>query len=943
MASSTRARRRRARKLATLVTVVACFTAFSAQSQAAVLDQGATVAVTTVNVGDVEILGPSTVRVNGIVDTGNLATSAYPGNKAIGGAATKEIARTRIGANTTWTPTGTPTEPDPVVYLPAAVSVSEGSSVTVTVTKSGTGACSVTIATAAGTATTADFTPIAATVLSFGASETTKTVTLQTTADALSEPNETVNLVLSAPSNCTISNGTCVVTIVDSTIVIPTNPIPLPYQPRTAYDITVNLNTETARVFAGATYAGKHVRVIPKTTLDSSAGLYFDGCASVTLIGGSFKPATRAVNGTIDSGASLYFNACGAVYLEGVLVDNASIAQGHAVLVHARSAATDVTLQNIRLVNVTGSDSGIRGNAFSTGTAATGKTGDVVIHNLTASTNAGTRGFYVPPEDGGGMSSLLLRNVNFFRANPAGGFGFYHLLNTGADHADRGYPITFDNVWGALSAGQTIEAQGVWPNVGAGSNAAFGAKFAAVRGPDPLNSNRVGVHWPLMTDPGYDWEGFIYEGAPAQGDFVPASKVGLTYAAGIDLVETTPPDPVPDPEPEPLPETVTLVPLPNLIKPTGWVIGGASGVAVTAATGEVVFIKSGATKSYARYIAVTKPGTRYWLTYSQTSTTIGVGRQIGTTAGTGNVVAYAETIGAEVKVEFTAPGTETHIEFSRSAVGTVSADAVILQELPENRTSARRINGRTQTFSLDAAATGLRTANYLWYIGGWVRLHHVPTAAVYLMDFGRADGTTSGGLGRVRVVYDPINAKLLASTGAFVGTAYRETAIQTALAEDAWHHIACIAQENGDVTLMVNKVIGQPATGSIPALSDTDVCRVLRLGARVGATTGYAAASYSDWVWCSGFIPPMAYIEALASGTQPSAITGFRPTYHWPMVMTGTTELSVSRFAEGDEIGTVPGTPLVAEGSPPVVVGLSYQGSAPPVTLGVAPPDIIFI
>jgi Ca2+-binding RTX toxin-like protein len=77
MASSTRARRRRARKLATLVTVVACFTALSAQSQADVLDQGATVAVPTITAGDVEVLGPSTVRVRGIIDTGNLATTVY--------------------------------------------------------------------------------------------------------------------------------------------------------------------------------------------------------------------------------------------------------------------------------------------------------------------------------------------------------------------------------------------------------------------------------------------------------------------------------------------------------------------------------------------------------------------------------------------------------------------------------------------------------------------------------------------------------------------------------------------------------------------------------------------------------------------------------------------------------------------------------------------------
>ena len=61
MASSTGARHRRARKLATLVTVVACFAPVPAQ--AAVLDPGTTVPLPTINAGDVQILGPSTVRV----------------------------------------------------------------------------------------------------------------------------------------------------------------------------------------------------------------------------------------------------------------------------------------------------------------------------------------------------------------------------------------------------------------------------------------------------------------------------------------------------------------------------------------------------------------------------------------------------------------------------------------------------------------------------------------------------------------------------------------------------------------------------------------------------------------------------------------------------------------------------------------------------------------
>ena len=75
MASSTGVRLRRARKLATLVTVVACLAPVSAQ--AAVLDPDTTVPLPTLNAGDVQILGPSTVRVSSTVDTANLGTTVY--------------------------------------------------------------------------------------------------------------------------------------------------------------------------------------------------------------------------------------------------------------------------------------------------------------------------------------------------------------------------------------------------------------------------------------------------------------------------------------------------------------------------------------------------------------------------------------------------------------------------------------------------------------------------------------------------------------------------------------------------------------------------------------------------------------------------------------------------------------------------------------------------
>jgi len=77
MASSSGVRHRRARKLATVASVIACLAPTAAQADAAVLDQGGTVALPSIRAGDVEVLGPSTVRVRGILDTANLATNVY--------------------------------------------------------------------------------------------------------------------------------------------------------------------------------------------------------------------------------------------------------------------------------------------------------------------------------------------------------------------------------------------------------------------------------------------------------------------------------------------------------------------------------------------------------------------------------------------------------------------------------------------------------------------------------------------------------------------------------------------------------------------------------------------------------------------------------------------------------------------------------------------------
>jgi hypothetical protein len=102
----------------------------------------------------------------------------------------------------------------------ATYSVGEGGgSATITLTRTGgsSGAVSVTVATGGGTATAgADYTAVSQ-VVNFAAGQTTATVTIPVTNDALFEGNETVNLAISAPTGgATLgAQATAVLTITD--------------------------------------------------------------------------------------------------------------------------------------------------------------------------------------------------------------------------------------------------------------------------------------------------------------------------------------------------------------------------------------------------------------------------------------------------------------------------------------------------------------------------------------------------------------------------------------------------------------------------------------------------------------------------------------------------------------------------------------------------------
>ena len=87
---------------------------------------------------------------------------------------------------------------------------------TVTLSQPATQAVTVGFHTVAGTATTADFTPLSGT-LTFAPGEQSKTISVPVIADTLSEPNEQFTVVLTNAQGATIATATGTATIVDET------------------------------------------------------------------------------------------------------------------------------------------------------------------------------------------------------------------------------------------------------------------------------------------------------------------------------------------------------------------------------------------------------------------------------------------------------------------------------------------------------------------------------------------------------------------------------------------------------------------------------------------------------------------------------------------------------------------------------------------------------
>ncbi len=705
--------------------------------------------------------------------------------------------------------------------------------------------------------------------------------------------------------------------------------MPLPYtKPNVTYDHIINLNSNDVRTFNSGTYNNGHVLIIPKTGIDTGKGLVFANLASVTIIGGHFRPAVKAwgtYTGGAEAPATLTFNGCSQVYLEGVITDNINLFVdnpdsgengGDAIFFSAGNSETPVarrggsfTAQNCAFINVrgvetlpAGSGTNLRaahGDFFQVGSTTMGKAGVCRFYNVTASGNY--QGFFMDPQPAapptatrtyypGGNSGIIMQRCNFKRTAAAPGNRLIFLISSMGNYNDRGYPATFDDVWCQGWGTETLEGT-IWPNHEQGTNG-FTTKYRASYGTDATGRF---AEWKGLQDPGKQIVGKVYQGAPPDGDFAPINRIGVGYVEGTDLAGPTTPT---------VPTTPTSYT--NLLRAgQTWTTGGPGTVTVDPITNQITISADGTGLVYARRGLATQINKVYQLTWSNDTSTV-MFRQIGTSEGLDNIRTANVSVPGDNKIEFTATSTTTWVSFQRTTAATsVVASVPILQEVPQFSNSARRLNAKNQYFSLDAQAQGLRMSNANWYIGGWIAFTYMPNSVSYIMDFGRTDpGNVAGGASRIRMIWDPDQTKLAASTSEFTGINYRENYVISPLQVDTWYYVSITAGTNADVSLRLGATKASSYVGtSLPPVSATEICRLLQLGARVAnPRTSFSPLRYSNWIWCSNFIPSDPQIAELASGTPPEQVTGLTaPTgadlHIWPMAGLGTTEPSLGSGA----------------------------------------------
>ena len=279
------------------------------------------------------------------------------------------------------------------------------------------------------------------------------------------------------------------------------------------------------------------------------------------------------------------------------------------------------------------------------------------------------------------------------------------------------------------------------------------------------------------------------------------------------------------------------------------------------------------------------PGSNYRFSY--TGEGFSFSRKLGTTQEGEEYLPLGPGVIGNQEHKFIATGPNVWIQFQRLSNNTAIANDLRLVNLDPVAGLARTLNGSGQYFYQDNATFGFSRLNASFYIGGWWNFSAISaTAGFYIYDFGIVTTATTGGTGRVRLIYDPVNNRLVASNQAMTG-AYREHYLATpGIVANTPLYLGIAVMSNGDPYPVVGtRRGGGTVTGSLPVLQ-SDLGQQIRIGANARTSPGatsYAAGKVWDVIWNIGSIPSNAALDAMAAGQRPHQISGFTPTFHWPM------------------------------------------------------------
>lgn len=317
-----------------------------------------------------------------------------------------------------------------------------------------------------------------------------------------------------------------------------------------------------------------------------------------------------------------------------------------------------------------------------------------------------------------------------------------------------------------------------------------------------------------------------------------------------------------------------------------WIKSGPG--TVTNSVGSISIISNNSVYTSAAQGVTVRPGKLHRFSYTGEGYTFS--RKVGAAQEGDEYIPFSAGVLGEDNHLFTPTTNTVWVQFQRLSANTATASDLRLTDLQPPDLAARSLNGTSQMFWLDNGtypnAYPMLNANF--YIGGWWKLNALPSSgAIYFYDFGTLDTDPSGGRGRVRLVYDAAQNRLVASNMATTVSGYREHYLSNpGLTVGAPVYLGVAVKADGDVYPVVGtRRGGGVVSGSLPTLQ-SGLGQQLRIGAtaRITPPAGtYVNGSVWDVVWHVGSIPSDAALDAMAAGQRPHQIGGFVPTFLWPM------------------------------------------------------------